>query len=164
MAAANPFKAHYRNPSCPFALEKDKTALVFLRAAERAGEEGKPAEKVWWPAGPFFAGAPDAAVKAVRETLTSLAAWETPPKLSAEDEAAVRKLVAELGSAEFARREAATKALVARGAAVKPLIEEALKTSSDPEVKTRAEQVLEELRPEILKPDPAAQPGVPLEM
>jgi hypothetical protein len=164
MAAANPFKAHYRNPSCPFALEKDKTALVFLRAREKPAEEGKPAEKVWWPAGPFFAGAPAAAIGAVKETLAKLAAWDRPPKLSAEDDAAARKLVTDLGSGDFNVREAATKALAGHGAGIKPLLEEVLKTSSDPEVKTRAEQVLEELKPEILRPDPAAQPGVPLEM
>jgi len=164
MAASTPFKVHYRNPSCPFALEKGGTAIVFLRVQEKAAGEDKPAERVWWPAGPFFAGAPKAAIAAVKETLARLAAWENPPKLSAEDEAAVRKLIADLASDDYDTREAATKALVGRGTGVRPLLEEALKNSSDLEVKARAGRVLDELQPDILKSDPSAQFGAPLEM
>lgn len=74
-----------------------------------------------------------------------LAEWEAPPELSAEERTAVAKRIAELSSQDFAVRETASKALAAKGGAVRPLVEAALK-SGDPEVAARAKSVLEEVR------------------
>ena len=88
---------------------------------------------------------------AVRDQLKQVADWNSPPKLSAEDETAVKKLIAELSSADFQAREAASKALAAKGRAVRALLEAELKASGDFEVKNRAEQILEGLRPPALR-------------
>ena len=104
---------------------------------------------------------------AVKELLKRMAEWENPPKLSADGEAAVKKLVADLGNADFKVRAAAAKALTEKGCVVRPLVETALAGSSDPEVKDSAEQILEALRPPGLRPEEGAAgiivPGVLVE-
>ncbi|HOX06093.1 MAG TPA: HEAT repeat domain-containing protein [Planctomycetota bacterium] len=153
-----------RQTTVPFTLAKDKTALVFLKAVEnKKGDDGKdagdakPAVRLYKLVLPLLDGVPEKALAAAREAVKRLADWDNPPKLSAEDQAAVEKLVKELGSDDYATREAATKALSAKGPAIKPLMEAAAKGSADPEVKQRAGQVLEAIKPESLKPpDPSA--------
>jgi len=136
----------------PFELAKDKPALVFLKkTGEKKDADGKVVEREWAVEGPLFGTAPEKATAAARDALKKIAEWDNPPKLSAEDQAAVKQLIADLGSDDFATREAATKALVAKGGGVKPLVEEALKASKDPEIKQRAEKVIEDLKPEAVK-------------
>lgn len=153
LAAANPFKAHYRKPAFAFTLAKGEPGAVFLKAAEKKDPDGKLVERRWSPAGPLMGAEAGAVAAAVRGLLKQVAEWEDPPKLSPADQAAVRKLIAELGDGDFKVRDAASKALVARGCAAKPLVQAALEASPDPEVKSRAEQVLEALKPQPLKAD-----------
>jgi len=105
-------------------------------------------------------------VAAVKAEAKRIEEWNNPPKLSAGDEAEVAKLIKQLGDNDYAVREAATKALSAKGPAVKALVEAAAK-SEDPEIKQRAAQVLEAVKPESLKPaaDPSSGfPGMMMQM
>jgi hypothetical protein len=133
----------------PFGLAKGGKALVFLKAVERKDEEGKAVPGGWRLAVPPIDGAPEKAVGAVTDELKKISEWANPPKLKPEEEAAARKLLAELGSDEYAKREAATKGLIAKGAAVRSMVEAALKSSGDPEVNNRLQLVLEGIRPEF---------------
>jgi hypothetical protein len=144
----------------PFPLAKDKNALVFLKKeGEKKDAEGKVVEREWsLVEGRLFGEPLEKPLAAAKEALKKIAEWENPPKLSAEDEAAVKKLIAELGSEVFATRENATKALIDKGGAVKPLVEEAAKNSTDAEVKQRCDKILEALKPEMLK-GPEANAG-----
>lgn len=65
--------------------------------------------------------------------------------LLADDAEHVRGLVERLGAEDVAAREAAQAELIAMGAAALPALQEAL-SHADPEVRTRAEEVLHELR------------------
>jgi RNA polymerase sigma factor (sigma-70 family) len=71
----------------------------------------------------------------------------TPAPRPPEDPAA--KLVQQLGSADFARREAAHEALRKLGPKAEPALKAALK-SDDPEVRTRAVTLLSEIRKDAL--------------
>jgi hypothetical protein len=70
-----------------------------------------------------------------------------PPKFSAPVAAAVRKLMGDLGSDDYETREAASRALAAMGDAVRAEIEPATR-SRDPEVRCRAQDLLEALSQE----------------
>ena len=58
----------------------------------------------------------------------------------------LRRLIAELGDAKFAVREAATRALAELGEKARPAVEEAARTSPSPEVVERAKAVLNKLQ------------------
>jgi hypothetical protein len=80
-----------------------------------------------------------------------VAAVETPPaapELPPEEAAEVAKLIGRLGDNDFDVREAATKALAAKGKTARGPLEEALK-SPDAEVRQRAAQALEEMVVEV---------------
>jgi hypothetical protein len=147
----------------PMTLAKGKSSLVFLKVAEEKKDDaGKVVERVYSLLQPVLDGAPEKAVAAVKAEAKRIEEWNSPPKLSAGDEAEVGKLIKQLGDNDYAVREAATKALSAKGPAVKALVEAAAK-SEDPEIKQRAAQVLEAVKPESLKPaaDPSSGfPGV----
>jgi len=138
--------------SVPFTLEKGKSSLVFLKLdGERKDADGKVVERFYKLVPPVLDGAPEKALAAAREALKQIAEWNSPPKLADGERAAVEQLIKQLGDDAFETREAATKALIARGAAVKELVEAAAR-SDDPEIKQRAEQVIEAVKPESLKP------------
>lgn len=142
-----------QSTAVPFPLAKDKKALVFLKKeGEKKDADGKVVEREWsLLEGRLFGEPLEKPLAAANSALKKLAEWDLPPKLSAEDEAAVRQLIADLGSETFATRENATKALIEKGAGVKALVEEAAKNSADAEVKQRAGQILESLKPDMLK-------------
>jgi len=140
----------------PLTLVKDAQVMLFLKPAE-AGKD-KDAERVWALVAPPVRDPAERALAAVKDALKKLAEWQNPPKLSPEDEAEAKKLIEDLGSKEFAAREAASKALIAKGGGVKPLVEAAAK-SADPEVQQRAKDILEALKPECLKPASPSGPG-----
>jgi hypothetical protein len=68
-----------------------------------------------------------------------------PAELNAEQQAKAIALCKQLGSDEFDARERAVKELAAMGAPVVPLLKEALKNADDPEVKTRMNQIVDQL-------------------
>jgi hypothetical protein len=142
MSETTPFKAHYRKPSFPFTLAKGARGIVFLKAAEKKDEAGKVLERSWSPAGPLMGPEADRLVAAVRALEKQVAEWEKLPKLSAEDEAAVRKLVADLFNADFQVRAAAAKALSEKGGLEKPLVEVALAGGPDAKAEDRVERIL----------------------
>lgn len=140
----------------PLTLAKDKQSLIFLKVADvRKDASGKVLERSYTLMPPLPDGAPEKTVAAVKDALKRIAEWENPPKLSADDEAAVKKLIADLGNNSFETREAATKALTEKGGMVRALVAEAAKSSTDAEVKQRAENILEAIKPEFLKAEPA---------
>lgn len=67
------------------------------------------------------------------------------PVIAAATRTRVTDLVAKLGDADWAKREAATKALSELGGVARQPLEEALAASSDPEVKMRLEKLIGEL-------------------
>lgn len=67
------------------------------------------------------------------------------PVIAAATRTRISDLVAKLGDADWAKREAATKALSELGAVARQPLEEALAASSDPEVKMRLEKLIGEL-------------------
>lgn len=145
----------------PMTLAKGKSSLVFLKVAEEKKDDaGKVVERFYSLVQPVLDGAPEKAVAAVKAEAKRIEEWNNPPKLSAGDEAEVGKLIKQLGDNDYAVREAATKALSAKGPAVKALMEAAAK-SEDPEIKQRAAQVLEAVKPESLKPTADPSSGFP---
>ena len=54
-------------------------------------------------------------------------------------------LIRDLGNDDWEKREAATQALGQLGFMAKPLLEETLKTTPDPEVRRRVEQLIDGL-------------------
>jgi HEAT repeat protein len=54
-------------------------------------------------------------------------------------------LIRDLGSDDWQSRESATEALAAFGFLARPLLDEALKSSPDPEVRRRVEQLIGEM-------------------
>jgi hypothetical protein len=144
-----------RRYGVPFNLPKDKDALVFLTTAKGSGEGEK---KEWQLLQPVLVGAPRESVAAATEAIRTAAEWSKDPELSAEDAAAIDKLIADLGDKVFATREAATEALIARGEAVRGKIRAAQK-SQDPEVRERAGHILDAITPAFLKGSPASDPA-----
>ncbi len=67
------------------------------------------------------------------------------PVIAAATRTKVNDLVAKLGDADWAKREAATKALQELGGVAKQPLADALAATSDPEVKMRLEKLIEEL-------------------
>ena len=67
------------------------------------------------------------------------------PVIAAATRTKVNDLVAKLGDADWAKREAATKALQELGGVAKQPLAEALAATSDPEVKMRLEKLIEVL-------------------
>jgi hypothetical protein len=65
--------------------------------------------------------------------------------------AAIKKIIQQLGSADFAEREMATKRLEAIGKPALPALREAAKNNEDAEIQRRAQRLVKRLAPE---PDP----------
>ncbi|HOX06092.1 MAG TPA: hypothetical protein PK280_06800 [Planctomycetota bacterium] len=141
MSRTTSFKAHYRKPSFPLTLAKGGRAIVFLRAADKPAAEGKPAEKVWSPAGPLMGPEAERLTAAVREIQKQVTEWEKLPRLQAEETEAVRKLVGELVSEDFPTRAAAAKGLAAKGCADKPLVEVAMVEAPDLKAEDRVDRI-----------------------
>jgi hypothetical protein len=70
----------------------------------------------------------------------------------------IKKLVAQLDDARFARREAAVKELEYLGKFARPVLEECLKGEVSLEVKKRIGKLLEQLPPEVKEPAPMPMP------
>ena len=68
------------------------------------------------------------------------------------DEATLQRLVADLGSPDFTRREQASRELLALGEAARPALEQAMKSSDNMEARWRAEQILRRLDREGERP------------
>ena len=66
------------------------------------------------------------------------------PHVSDETRLKIAGLIRELGSDDWEKREAASEALGEYGFMAKPILEETLRTSPDPEVRRRVEKLLDE--------------------
>ncbi len=141
-----------RSTSVPFTLAAGKKSLVFLKLErEIKDDEGKVTERIYRLLPPLVDGVPEKTIALVREALKKLAEWEKAPKLTAEQAGKIAALITQLGDDDYEVREKATKDLIARGAIVRGKVREALE-STDPEVKKRAEQIMEAIKPVGLKP------------
>lgn len=67
------------------------------------------------------------------------------PRVTDETRLRLAALIRDLGSTEWEKREQASQTLAEYGFMARPALEEALKTTPDPEVRRRVEQLLEEL-------------------
>ena len=76
---------------------------------------------------------------------------DKPKQSDPESSAEIRKLIQQLGSADFAEREAATKRLEAIGKPALPALRDAAKKSEDAEVQRRAQRLVKKIAPD---PDP----------
>ncbi|HOX07560.1 MAG TPA: hypothetical protein PK280_14265 [Planctomycetota bacterium] len=137
-------------PAAEFALSKDRTYVLFL--AEAKVEKGKEpgaaeARSADMADGSSPAEDPDAQlVASVRAFCRALADWASPPKLAADEEARIKALVADLGSDDFDKREAAEAELRKTGARAKVQLEAAAK-DPDPERSFRARELLKAAEP-----------------
>ncbi len=68
------------------------------------------------------------------------------PVIAPATRARIAELVALLGERDWAKREAAVKSLVHLGEVVRLDVDEALRNATDPEIKARLEQVVQELK------------------
>lgn len=68
------------------------------------------------------------------------------PVVAPATRARIAELVAQLGDRDWAKREAGVKALARLGEVVRQDVEDALRTATDPEIKARLEQVVQELK------------------
>lgn len=68
------------------------------------------------------------------------------PVIAPATRARIAELVALLGERDWAKREGAVKSLVHLGEVVRLDVDEALRTATDPEIKARLEQVVQELK------------------
>jgi hypothetical protein len=94
---------------------------------------------------------PEEQKQRVREVLAAYFQQIEPVEPSAEEAARIAKLVAELGSDEWARREAAGKALAEAGRTALGALRKAL-ASPDPEIVERAAAVLKAIEAAAVKP------------
>jgi RNA polymerase sigma factor (sigma-70 family) len=120
-----------------FAPTKGQRLLVFLE--QEAGDQFSLAL-------PVLNGTPADSLKAAKEAAKVVAEWESDPKLTKKQEAAIDELVGQLGDPDFNTRESATKALIAMGAIVRGKARAAL-ASKDAETRSRARRILDALRP-----------------
>jgi len=134
-----------------YRLAEGGRVLVFLKDVTAPAAGAAAGERQFLLVDPPMDGVSDQALARVSQTLKEIADWEKPPAPPAELAAAARKFVAELGSADYPTREAATVALIAQGLPVKAVIDEAVR-SSDVEVRERAKRILEAIKPAALKP------------
>jgi hypothetical protein len=136
-----------KRQAADFALGKDATYLLFLEEPRKSDASGLAAAHVE-KAAPAMDPAKEL-LDSVRGFCRQCAAWQDPGKLSADEEAQARKLIAGLGSADAKERDRAEAALGTLGARARSLLEEAAR---DPEPKrsTRAGDLLT-----LLKPEPA---------
>ena len=121
------FKVAVRLPAGCLLAYPDVLRLAYEQ--NRAEFDAKVAERWSWPL----------ALAAWRAALGEGAAPD-----GAELEVRIAALVADLGNAEWATREAASAGLRKLGSAALPALKKAT-ASADPEVKTRAEELVEEL-------------------
>lgn len=77
------------------------------------------------------------------------AAPEPAPKV---DDAAIKRLVDDLGSSDFAQRERASRELLALGERARPALEQTMKNSENMEARWRAEQILRRMDREGERP------------
>ena len=153
-------------PVSAFALRKGKSYLLFL-SAPKSGKEGEP------PAAAHLGGYAPAetgdktTLKSVRAFCGALAVWENPPRLSADEAAKIKKMIAQLGHEAFDKRSAAEKALRAAAARIAPQLIAAAK-DKDIERAIAARKIIEDFRPKpgktqypkVAKP-PARKPDKP---
>jgi hypothetical protein len=137
-------------PASDFALAKGGTYVLFLgepREERADGDEKRPLIAAVHVAGYAPAKAGDSKLlKSVTAFCRVLRAWERPPKLPAEEEAGVRKLIKQLGHEDFGKRGAADKALRTMAFRIRPLLAEAAK-GRDLERATAAEKIIKDFTP-----------------
>ncbi len=81
-----------------------------------------------------------------RVPAADLMEWHTPsPRLSDDTRAQIAAHLRELGSDDWQRREAASQALGELSYMARPMLEETLRSTPDPEVKRRVEKLLDDL-------------------
>src|SRR5205809_269469 len=73
----------------------------------------------------------------------------TPSQSDAPDPATIKKLIRQLGDAEYTERNAAMKRLQAIGKPALPALREAVTNSSEPEIKRRAQRLIERIAPQV---------------
>jgi hypothetical protein len=150
-------KVDRRKPGLPpsyFALEEGRAYLFFLkrvsdgRTVNEEGEEEQGPDKLalhgGWP--PMLLEG-RGLLKSVRRFCRELEAWNRPAALGAEEDRAVRELIAALGADDYERREKAESALRAMGAGVRTYLEKAC-AAADEERSFRARRLLRGAKPE----------------
>jgi hypothetical protein len=152
-------KAQRRKRGLPvsiFALRKGKSYIFYLDAPKaEAKTKTKDKDKDKRLAASHLKEfspmeAPEAElVRSVRAFCGEMKLWHRPPKLSEEQGATVKKLIADLGADDFDVREKADRALRAIGARLKPQLDKAAR-DGDEERSFRAKEILQ-----IVKPEPA---------
>jgi hypothetical protein len=83
----------------------------------------------------------------VRKMVKRIREYQDPPKLTAEQRAAADKHLADLASTDYPARAKANDALLALGPAVRQLLEETGKATTDLEVRERCKVLLDDLKP-----------------
>ena len=96
--------------------------------------------------------------EAARERLAALGPAKPAADEKAPDGAAIARLVSQLGSAEWSKRQEASSRLAALGAAARPALEAAA-AGPDPETAWRARRLLERLAATQPPPDPQPAPA-----
>lgn len=138
-------------PAEEFALIKDGTYVFFLGAPE-AGKPDEPASARHLKEGAPIGDAGPELLAGLRGFCRALAEWDSPPELSAEDQARAAALIADLGAEDFQKREKAEAELRAFGPRIRRLAEAAAK-DGDAERAFRAGEVLKFVKPEPGKRD-----------
>ncbi len=163
-------------PSLPvsvFALRKGHSYLLFLPTPKSGKKSEPPAAAHLGAYAPAESG-DKTTLKSVRAFCAALAVWENPPKLSAEQAADAKKMIAQLGDEVYDRRAAADKALRAVAPRIAPQLIAAAK-DKDIERAMAVRKIIEDFRPkpgktehpkvekppEKPKPAPAKKPGKP---
>jgi len=95
---------------------------------------------------PLF-GPPPEAAEALRKLASRIRAYGAPPALAGAQQQAADAGLKALGSADWAERQKAHKALAALGPAVMALLEEARGKTGDLEVRLRCAAILDEIKP-----------------
>jgi hypothetical protein len=135
-------------PVAEFALAKGAVYLLFLSEPKTGkGKDGKESVTAEHVAKAMPMAAPDEQLmKSVRAFCQALADWKQPPRLSAEEEARVKALVADLGADDFEKRDKAEAELKSLGPRTKPYVQPAAK-DKDPERSFRAREILKAIEP-----------------
>ncbi len=137
-------------PGSHFALKKNLSYVLFL-SSPSPGTDGKDGRKNPSQAIHLKSCAPSLAtnatyLKSVRSFCAALRAWENPPKMSEEEAARIKKLIAQLGHEQYEKRQEADKALRTVATRIRPQLSKAAK-GRDLESATAAERMLKDFCP-----------------
>lgn len=125
-------KLRQENKSVSLKVTDMSAREALTKIAAQAGA------KVYAKDGVYYIGteAPESAQKAA----------QAPAKLTAEQAKAVEAAIKDLGSEDFATREAASKAIAAAGTGALPILDAALQKTDDPEAQSRLKQLADAFR------------------